>query len=102
MILFALACVVGFVFLIDSARNPPSRPNPPAVPTYPHIERDYETEVRKNIDGADVEQATRFDTADAPEVVLQFYRNNLHEWRAVNTRRDGKTEQSFTSYFTNA
>jgi len=101
MVLFALACVVGFVFLLDSARNPPSRPNPPPIPAYPHIERDYGTEVRKNVNGADEEQVALFDAADAPEVGLQFYRNNLHEWRAANTRQDGKTEQSLTLYFTN-
>ncbi len=101
MVFFAFACVAGFVFLSYSARNPPSRPNPPPVPAYPRIEGDYGTEVRKNVNGADEEQVTRFDTVDAPEAVLQFYRDNLHEWRAVSTRQNGKTEQSLTLYFTN-
>jgi len=70
IVFFALAGVVGFVFPLDSTRNPASRPNPPPVPTYPHIERDYGTEVRKNVNGADEERVTSFDTLDEPDVVL--------------------------------
>ena len=96
-----LSCLVGISLLIGCGTRPENRSTPPSVPRYPNIAQEYETQVRRYVNGADEERLIAFDTTDSPEAVMRFYRDNLPEWRPLRIRQAGQASEAPGEYTTN-